>query len=91
MFASLSLNVVDIDCLMPCSSNNDNDVNNGRGNMSCPCVVNELLPTSVEDNIFKHFAALPIDYRVVWFSGNALASINVVALRQTRPPKLRKH
>ena len=59
--------------------------------MSCPCVVNELLPTSVEDNIFKHFAALPIDYRVVWFSGNALASINVVALRQTRPPKLRKH
>ena len=29
VFASLSLNVVDIDCLMPCSSNNDNDVNNG--------------------------------------------------------------
>jgi len=52
MFASLSLNVVDIDCLMPCSSNNDNDVNNGWGIMSCPCVVNELLPTSVEDNIF---------------------------------------
>jgi len=29
MFASLSLNVVDIDYLMPCSSNDDNDVNNG--------------------------------------------------------------
>jgi len=29
VFASLSLNVVDIDCLMPCSSYNGNDVNNG--------------------------------------------------------------
>jgi len=28
MFANLSLNVVDIDCLMSCSSNNDNDVTN---------------------------------------------------------------
>ena len=27
--ASLSLNVVDIYCLMPCSSYNGNDVNNG--------------------------------------------------------------
>jgi len=52
--------------------------------MSCPCVVNESLPTSVENNILKHFAALPIDYRAVWLNGNALASINVVALRQTR-------
>ena len=57
--------------------------------MSYPCVVNELLPTSVEDNIFTNFAALPsyIDYRAFWLSGNAanaLASINLVALRQTR-------
>jgi len=33
--------------------------------MSCPCVVNELLPTSVEDNIFKHFAAFPIDCNIM--------------------------
>ena len=31
VFASLSLNVVDIDCLMPCSSYNGNDVRPNNG------------------------------------------------------------
>ena len=64
VFASLSLNVVDIDYLMPCSSNNDNDVNNGWGNVLPLCSEWIAAYFCRVLYFFKYYAVLPIDYKM---------------------------